>query len=187
MLVLKYDQYRISPSDLVCFHNWYLTWLSKNEVLLCIYVTHSRMHSHIYDHFFTRSSCLILRKIQPVHSLVHGQVRRETKWHITQTDHFSSRAIIILTTAYDHGIEPQLPWHTNQQTRIRPTWTRFHLPCPTTSLGYGDCNACRCSQFAGDKPPHFHERWSMPPFVIFPYLLPCIGWMRFDYGCYVIR
>ena len=52
MLILEYDQYRISTGVLICFYSGHLTSSTKNEVLLCFHVTHSRMHSHIYDQFF---------------------------------------------------------------------------------------------------------------------------------------
>ena len=52
MLVLKYDQYRISTGVLVCLYSGHLTSSTRKEVLLCFHVTHSRMHSHMYDQFF---------------------------------------------------------------------------------------------------------------------------------------
>ena len=54
MLVLKYDQYRISTGVLICLYSRHLTSSTKNEVVLCFHVTHSRMHSHIHDHCLTR-------------------------------------------------------------------------------------------------------------------------------------
>ena len=52
MLVLKYDHCRISTGVLICLYSGHLTSSTKIEVLLCFHVTHSRMHSHIYDQFF---------------------------------------------------------------------------------------------------------------------------------------
>ena len=48
MLVLKYDRRHISPGNPVCLYSKNLTFSSEHEVLMCSYVTHSRMHSQMY-------------------------------------------------------------------------------------------------------------------------------------------
>jgi hypothetical protein len=73
MLVLKYDQYCISTGVLICLYSGHLTSSTKNEVLLCFNVSHSRMHSHIYDQFFIQRKYEKFQKIRPVCSLVHLQ------------------------------------------------------------------------------------------------------------------
>ena len=52
MLVLKYNHCRISTGVLICLYSGHLTSSTKIEVLLCFHVTHSRIHSHIYNQFF---------------------------------------------------------------------------------------------------------------------------------------
>ena len=51
VLILKYDQCRISTGESVCLYSGPLTSPPKNEVFSCFYLTHSRTYSQIYDPF----------------------------------------------------------------------------------------------------------------------------------------
>ena len=111
-------------------------------------------------HFYCSVSLAIDKNTTPYVGLVRGQVRRETKWHPPKQTKkisffFSSRAFVTTMVAAA-AVAPKTSKHGFARR------TRIAVYPAVQPLGPGDCNACRCSRFAGGKQLHFHRRWSVP-------------------------
>ena len=144
--------------------------------------------------FSTRAVHLILRKIRPVCSLVHGQVRRETNDTPRATAQTSviSLSLFVLSDnhSYDHGSvnAATLPRH-------KPTYTRPHTTGVLSStMSYNLwARAIAIPADLANSPTtnrlFFTRDGLCPPFAISPYLLPCtcLDWTLLDYGWYDIR
>ena len=93
--------------------------------------------------------------------------------------------LFISSVRNDHG-SGRCRGTQNQQTRVRPSHTHCRLPCRTTP-GPWRLQCLPVQPIRRRQTASFSPEMIRPPIAVLPYLLHCIGWMRFDYGWHVIR